>query len=184
MRVPVLRRAQHIREIQTRRRAEWIVQHHRTARHHRLTFVRLRELSAALRKKGRQMRHDALVHVQRQIQQLRGRFTREVIIRRPQPTGDQHHIRALRRLRDRRADHRAIRHDRLPRHLDAQRSQALADPCRVRVHRVSEEQFCACVDEFDSHVARRHNQEARAVSEMMRYIAKTPSTHGFGSYGR
>ena len=103
---------------------------------------------------------------------------------RPRPGETQVSVGRRGGARRRREDHSARRDDGRAGHLDGRRGEAVADPCRVRVARVSEEEFCACVEEGDSEVARRHNQEARAVSEMMRPIAKTPSTHGFGSYGR
>ena len=152
MGIPAQRLAQRSREIQAGGRAKGVRHHARPLRHHRLALGGIVHGFVPFRKVGREVLQHAFIELHRQAEKLGGRFASEIIIGRPQAAGDQHHVRPLRRLRNRHADHRAIRHDGLPRHLDAQRRQTLADPRRVRIHRVPEEEFCASINKFDSHV--------------------------------
>ena len=148
----------------------------------RLLHVLLRHLPAAALEERAQMRLQLRRHIGLLADRLGDRLARDVVLRRSQPAGAEHDLRAPPRLRDQIDQPLAVVADLVHvEQVDAHRRQALRDVLGVRVENLAHEDFGADGDDFCSHACilePRVREPVGAADSLRRPAANSPASSG------
>ncbi len=158
-----------------RRGAVWVLKRDRPLGRIRLFQVVARGTPADAPEEGLQFFHQFGPQFQRPPKHLRDALPRDVVLRRPQPSGRQHHVRPGKRRFQRAVDPLpVVAHRRLLVEVDPVLGKHLPHKRGVGVHDLAQEQFRPYHDNFSLHQVSFRAVRARLASRAPRICARTP----------